>query len=311
MKSVYAYNRRTGQQHRRGGGPPVGGGFRDYRSSYPSVGVHEDSMKNGDTDEQLTEWSNDDESKHLEPMKQVDQVSEGDEALPMDTAPPTIAGPVEEVTQSIPPAAVGVAQPLPSSEETLSVPTSSASNLRISIPLSHVAVTTRPTVTTHPATPTEHSDFNYDDYLDQLNDEEEDVPGGAEGSKVKPSTDNRNIPSTLPDKFWIDTAPTGDSNPVKLASFAGNQQSQATSKDPLEEDFPSITGDKVVSRSDELVNSSLRALVNQDSIDDTIASEEGKVSTAVHKFCFHPILIFHNCMYVCVTLKKLTVPSLL
>ena len=262
MKSVYAYNRRTGQ--RRGGGGPIGGAYRDYRSSYPSVGVNRESTRNGDEEDQVNEEVRGvEESKSLE---MVEQVSE-DEAVPMDTAPPVIAvDSVVETTQSVP---AGIAQPLPSSEDGPSDPPSTSTNdLKVSIPLSQVAVTT------HPVTPTENSDFNYDDYLDQLIDEED----GDTTREVK-ATDS-NIPSSLPDKFWIDTGPVSDSKPAQLLSETGFQPPQAPPRDPLEEDFPSVTsGGKAVSNTNDLVNNTLRALVNQDSIDDTIASEEGKVTT--------------------------------
>ena len=94
------------------------------------------------------------------------------------------------------------------------------------------------------------NDFNYDDYLNQLNDEEES------------DEDNYDFAAAAAD-FWIDTKPSNN---------IINDESN-----PLDEDFPTISGiKKTVNRITD--DDSLRALVRDKPVDDAIAFEEGKVS---------------------------------
>jgi hypothetical protein len=88
-------------------------------------------------------------------------------------------------------------------------------------------------------------DYNYDDYLNQLNDEE--------GSNDDASTTSYDFRSAAAD-FWIDTKPAAI--------------------DPLDFDF-TTTDMNSASRRDKM-ESSLKSLVGQQSIDDSIALEEGK-----------------------------------
>lgn len=177
----------------------------------------------------------------------------------------------------IPPSSI---QPLfpPQSTSEAKVPANkplspSGDQLNVSIPLSQVSISSASDpVQTELVSPTDNEDFNYDDYLDQLNDEEEDD---------KPKKATEDIASdTLQAGFWIDPVPT---------SGSGNN-----GKDPLEDDFPSIEADKTVS-SEGKVNDSLRALISQESIDDTIASEEGKVGNCDYSL----LLLLSLCSSLC------------
>ena len=112
----------------------------------------------------------------------------------------------------------------------------SASPLIVSIDLSVITITND----------TSNEDFNYDDYLDQLNDEED------SNDEQDDSYDFRKAAAD----FWIDTKPT--------------------SCDPLDEDFTSDASADKKRDSDEI---SLKSLVVDQNIDDAIVLEERKVKT--------------------------------
>lgn len=89
---------------------------------------------------------------------------------------------------------------------------------------------------------------NYDDYLDQLCDEEEEDPSASFDLGA----------------FFIDTNPS-------------DKESDLVTSDPFEEDFPAVSQRKKRGSRGKK-EESLRSLVSHESIDDAIATEEGKAS---------------------------------
>ena len=88
-------------------------------------------------------------------------------------------------------------------------------------------------------------EFNYDDYLDQLNDEEEEKPG------------------VLGSRFWIDKNPESRSR----KNFDSTEQ---TVNNPLDDDFPAVDEDASN-------NLTLRSLVGDSHTNKSVITEEGKV----------------------------------
>ena len=290
MKAVAFYNKKHG--HRR----PAGVVSKD--PSYTTVVAQNDqeSVDARYSDTSLTS----DESKVFESADQAESVgmSAGEEnsqegVVAMDTVP-SEPNKAQDADVKIEPLFPAISTSV-ESQGVSSRPSTADADLRVSIPLSDVSVTPV-TTATQPITPTDNDDFNYDDYLDQLNDEEEDDTGGGaermEKTKVTSSTEQKALP-LFQNEFWIDTKPSDNSNPVdqstKSSSPIKNQPLQTPSSDPLEEDFPSVSKDqKPDSKPDEHINNSLRALVSQDSIDDIVASEEGKVGYRTRNNPHHP-----------------------
>ena len=94
---------------------------------------------------------------------------------------------------------------------------------------------------------------NYDDYLDQLCDEEEEEPAATKSFDLG--------------TFFIDTKPSNNDGETGLSGLLAS--------DPFEDDFPEVSRKKKKGGSKS--ENSLSALVSQESIDDAIAKEEGKV----------------------------------
>ena len=122
------------------------------------------------------------------------------------------------------------------------------------------------------------SDFNYDDYLNQLNDEEESNDDNYDFAAAAAAAD-----------FWIDTKPSNN---------IINDESN-----PLDEDFPTISGiKKTVNRITD--DDSLYALVRDKPVDDAIAFEEGKVSL-VHEMSVAISCIVYTLYCMCGGLYEL------
>lgn len=119
-------------------------------------------------------------------------------------------------------------------------------NFIVSIELSKVTVTS-----TDVTTPTENDEFNYDDYLNQLNDEEEEEPSNDYNYNAS--------------NFWIDPKP----------SESVDQDTGIIESNPLDEDFPAIVDKEEVGGVKDN-EQSLRSLVSEDSIDEMVCNEEGK-----------------------------------
>ena len=120
--------------------------------------------------------------------------------------------------------------------------------------------------------PVDDEAFNYDDYLEQLNDEEEDE---------KPFGFNAD--------FWIDTKPRSDSN--SRSDSRDNADSTGTSvtseqatplqlfDNPLDEEFPAIGDDSRVNTNGKAAEMTLRSLLDDGTVDKSIIVEEGKVNS--------------------------------
>lgn len=162
---------------------------------------------------------------------------------------------------------------------TRSASTGCVKSLLVSIPLSHVKLDSSGDL----EMVSDEDEFNYDDYLDQLNDEEEEdvvapAIGTALGELTRPVNKKKEV--SLPSdrkSFAIpvgkNTLRTNTSSPVNLSSGIMD------GSNPLDEDFPSVDP---VKKTEKLVredsgDTTLCSLFSQDSIDDAIASEEGKV----------------------------------
>ena len=131
-------------------------------------------------------------------------------------------------------------------------------NLIVSIDLQKVQMQGEETFDTT----ADNEDFDYDDYLDQLNDEEEEKP-------LESDTMN----------FWIDTNPDSVTPSTPSASSKNSVCSPAPEGvvplvlgNPLEEEFPTVDGS-----SSTVAEGSLRSLVGGEAVDKSVLAEEGKV----------------------------------
>ena len=114
-------------------------------------------------------------------------------------------------------------------------------------------------------TPSEE-EFNYDDYLDQLNDEEEE-------DKTMASFDSC---------FWIDTNPRSASKSnTNSVSSSSTSEPAPLLDNPLDEDFPTLDGSSSTTDVKSSGGPSLRSLVEKQSVDTMLMVEEGKVFYSV------------------------------
>ena len=144
-----------------------------------------------------------------------------------------------------------------------------ASPLLVSIKLSKLSVAEAE----HKIVRDDDSNFNYDDYLDQLNDEEEE--------EDEDRGDSYNFKAAAAD-FWIDT------HPARTPAGGGEEEGEGgldVLSDPLDSDFPLLRGNLAKTHENETGTggattttggATLKSLVGQGLVDDSILSIEGK-----------------------------------